>query len=58
MVISETNEVSVIKEIDAEDSNVVAEHLGEARLLMSLGHHPHIVRCTDCFMSDGKFCIL
>jgi len=37
---------------------VVAEHLGEARLMMSLGFHPHIVRCTDCFMSDGKFCIL
>ena len=25
---------------------------------MSLNYHPHIVKCTDCFIETGKFCIL
>ncbi len=53
-----TNEVAVLKVIDVDDSNRVADQMTEARLMLSVRQHPHVVRCLNCFLDDTRLCIL
>lgn len=50
----ENNEVSVIKVIDTQDSNRLADQLQEVRLMLTVKDHPHIVKCLNCFVEDAS----
>ena len=55
----ETKEIAVIKVIDSEDSNRLADQLTEARLMLQLKSHANIVRCISCFVEgESKICIM
>jgi NIMA (never in mitosis gene a)-related kinase len=49
-----------VKEIEADDVNMITDQMNEARMLISFSWHPHIVKCSDCFISpdSSKLCIV